>query len=99
MTERRDRAVVVGLVASAAWLLLVLLFWLLGPEGAPASGLVRLASLLGVVLPFALIWMAVGLAGAIADLRAEAMLLRTRLDMLRGAGQDAPARAEPEPPR
>lgn len=99
MIEGRDRAVVVGAAASAAWALLVLLFWLLGPEGAPASGLVRLVSLLGVILPFALIWMAVALAGAIAELRAEATLLRARLDMLRGAEPGGPAREEAEPRR
>lgn len=99
MIEGRDRAVVVGAAASAAWALLVLLFWLLGPEGAPASGLVRLVSALGVILPFALIWMAVALAGAIAELRAEATLLRARLDMLRGAEPGGTARDESEPRR
>lgn len=98
MIEGRDRAVLVGVAASAAWLLLVLAFWLLGPEGAPASGLVRLVALLGVLLPFALIWMAVALAGTIADLRAEATLLRVRLDMLGGTG-DGDARDEAETPR
>lgn len=99
MIESRGRAVIAGAVASAAWALLVLLFWLFGPEGAPASGLVRLVAALGVILPFALIWVAVALAGAIAELRAEATLLRARLDMLRGGEQGGALRDEPAPRR
>ena len=84
--EARDRATIIGLALTAGWLLLVAVFWLAGPEGAPPSGLARLMSAVGVILPVALIWMAVGLARAIAELRTEATLLRTRLDMLRGSG-------------
>ncbi|MFC0342379.1 hypothetical protein [Paracoccus niistensis] len=111
MTEGRDPAALVGLAASAAWVALVLLFWLLGPEGSPASGLGRLLALAGVILPLALIWIAVGLARAIEELRTEAALLRARMDMLRGSGREdepealgvRPAaeprpRAEPRPP-
>lgn len=92
LTEGRDPAALVGLAASAAWVALVLLFWLLGPEGSPASGLGRLLALAGVILPLALIWMAVGLARAIEELRTEAALLRARMDMLRGS------EGEPERP-
>lgn len=103
MTEGRDRAVLVGAAASAAWLLLVVLFWLLGPEGGPVSGLGRLLALAGVALPLVLIWMAVALARTLAELRAEAMLLRARLDMLRApdnedGGAAPPPRAAMAPP-
>ena len=54
LTEGRDPAALVGLAASAAWVALVLLFWLLGPEGSPASGLGRLLALAGVILPLCL---------------------------------------------
>lgn len=91
----RDRARLLGLALTGLWLAAVLLFWLMGPDEAPAAGgLSRLLSAMGVILPVALIWMAVGLARAIADLRAEAELLRARLDLLRA---DAPA-AEPALP-
>src|SRR5690606_22113933 len=83
LTAGRDRAVVVGAAVTAAWLLLVALFWLFGPEGGPVSGLARLMTLVGVFLPVALIWLAVGLAGTIAGLRSDALLLRAQLDMLR----------------
>ena len=79
----RDGATVVGAAVSAIWLLLVLLFWLAGPEGDAPGGLARLVSVVGILLPLALIWMAVGLARAIADLRAEATVLRARLEAVR----------------
>ena len=73
---------------------LVALFWLLGPAGTDGgpSGVARLVSIMGTVLPLALIWMAVGLARAIEELRTEAALLRARMDMLRGS------EGEPERP-
>lgn len=88
LTPGRDRAVVVGAAVTAAWLLLVALFWLFGPEGAPLSGLARLLSLAGVLLPVALIWLAVALAGATAELKRESVLLRAQLDLMRGAPGD-----------
>ena len=85
----RDRAVIVGAAVTAAWLLLVGLFWLFGPEGGPASGLARLLSLVGILLPVALIWLAVGLAGAVAELRRESLLLRAQVEQMRGGRGDA----------
>lgn len=112
LTAGRDRAVVVGAAVTGAWLLLVALFWLFGPEGAPLSGLARLLTLVGVLGPVALIWLAVALAGTIAGLRSDALLLRAQLDLMRGGGaggdddsaSDAPpvraaASARPAQPR
>ncbi|MDM7255777.1 MAG: hypothetical protein P3W90_003685, partial [Paracoccus sp. (in: a-proteobacteria)] len=68
-----DRAVIVGAVLSVAWLVLVLIFWVLSPvadEGA--GGLARLMTVVAVLLPVVLIWTAVTLARGIAVLRAEA---------------------------
>lgn len=96
--EARDRATIIGLALTAGWLLLVAVFWLAGPEGAPASGLARLMSAVGVILPVALIWMAVGLARAIADLRAEAQALRARVESMRSAGGDAGLPPPPQSP-
>ena len=56
LTDRRDRASVVGVAVTATWLLLVVLFWLFGPDGTPQGGLARLASVVGVLLPPVLIW-------------------------------------------
>ena len=61
-----DRASIAGAAATLAWVLLVLLFWLAGPSDGSASGLGRLAALVGVVLPLVLIWTAVGLARMLA---------------------------------
>lgn len=94
----RDRATVIGLALSAVWLLLVALFWLFGPDGqGGASGLARLVSVIGVVMPLALIWLAVGLARAIATLRAEADDLRAVLDQMRGSRAPAPRQASAPP--
>ncbi|RJK98730.1 hypothetical protein D3P06_15425, partial [Paracoccus aestuarii] len=69
----------------------------------------RLVSLVGVILPVALVWTGVNLARQLAELRAESDDLRARLSRLRGeamrgealpgdaAPQDAPQDAEPEP--
>lgn len=97
LTDRRDRASVVGVAVTAMWLLLVVLFWLFGPDGTPQGGLARLASVVGVLLPPVLIWTAVGMARAIADLRAEAVTLRARLEAVRPLADD-PAAALPVTP-
>lgn len=96
--EARDRATIIGLALTAGWLLLVAVFWLAGPEGAPPSGLARLMSAVGVILPVALIWMAVGLARAIADLRAEAQALRARVESMRATGGDTGLPPAPQSP-
>ena len=106
-----DEAVSIGAVLTAIWLLMAGAFWLFGPDAqGQVSGLMRLASVLAVLLPVALIWMAVGLASAIAGLRAEAAELRLRLGQMREAaargGVVLPAAAaapranpQPAPPR
>ena len=85
--QGRDRVAVVGLALTAVWLLLIGLFWLFGPSGQDGvSGLMRLGTAVSVVLPLALIWMAVGLARNLATLRAEAEDLRETLIRLRPNG-------------
>ncbi|MDO5620040.1 MAG: hypothetical protein Q4G24_01070 [Paracoccus sp. (in: a-proteobacteria)] len=96
--DQRDAATLIGAAVSGVWLLMVLAFWLLGPEGAPQSGLARLATLIGVALPLVLIWLAVGLARAIATLRDEAAELRLQL-ATRGPGGATPAGAAVVPAR
>lgn len=96
-----EEAVTIGAILTAVWLALTGAFWLFGPEGdGPVSGLMRLASVMAVLLPVVLIWMAVGLAGAIAGLRAEAADLRLRLGQMReAAGGSTRAPAQPAPQR
>ena len=65
-----------------------------GVSGDTSSGgLARLAATVAVILPLVLVWIAVGLARAIAELRAEAVLLRTRMEALRPAERAAAERA------
>ncbi|TNB89002.1 hypothetical protein FHD68_17515, partial [Paracoccus marcusii] len=82
----RDRLTTVGFTLTGVWLFLVALFWLLGPAGTDGgpSGVARLVSIMGTVLPLALIWLGVALARQLAILRAEAEDLRARLTHLRG---------------
>lgn len=88
------RATAIGLGATVLWLLMVLLFWWLAPgDGAEGGGGVRLATLVGVLMPVALIWLAVGTARALAGLRDEAEALRAELLRMRRA---APAGAAEE---
>lgn len=99
-----DEAVTIGAILTAIWLLMSGAFWLFGPEtDGQVSGLMRLASVLAVALPVALIWMAVALAGAIAALRTEAAELRLRLGQMREAavrgGVVMPAAASVPTPR
>lgn len=90
-------AVRAGLVASGAWLVLVLGFWLFGPEGAPRSGLARLGTLVGIIMPLVLIWAAVGMAQVLAGLRAEAAALRAQLHAMRAQSGEGVA-GDPVPP-
>ncbi|MFI0396584.1 hypothetical protein [Paracoccus jiaweipingae] len=74
-----DRPVLIGAAVSLIWVVLVLAFWLFGPEGGPRSGLDRLLTVAGVLLPLGLIWLAVGMARTIAALRDQAQALRQAL--------------------
>lgn len=89
----RDPALAVGVAAGAAWLLLVLLFWLFGssPEEGGRSGAAWLISLAGIVLPLLLIWLAVGTHRALAGLRDEAHDLRRQLLALRSGSSTEPS--------
>ncbi|SIS80632.1 hypothetical protein [Paracoccus saliphilus] len=99
MMTDRNTEMIIGLALSVAWLLLLLLFWLLIPgETHPESGgMTRILTITGVVMPFALIWMAVGIARAINKLREEAAELRGNLSQLQelAAKRPKPASAEP----
>lgn len=97
---QRDTVTTAGILAGAAWLLLVALFWVLAPEGeGTQGGISRLATAMATVLPLALIWLAVRTTRAITLLRAEADDLRQRLSQLRDMAATRggpPPRAVPE---
>lgn len=100
---QRDAATTIGAALTGIWLLLIALFWLFVPgAGDGSGGVARLASIVGTVLPLVLIWLAVGLARALAELRAEADDLRHRLSQLREMastrGAPPPRNTTPEAP-
>lgn len=95
-------AVRAGLFATIGWLVLVAGCWLFGPEGAPRSGLARLGTVVSVLAPLVLVWMAVLAADALSVLRAEADSLRLVVDSMRreasGASLVRPETADTPPP-
>ncbi|RJE82899.1 hypothetical protein [Paracoccus onubensis] len=97
MTERKP-VLMIGLALSAIWVVLLLGFWLLIPvrTDAETGGITRLVIIIGIVMPLILIWMAVGLAHAISDLRAEAAELRSDLDQLKQLASKPPKSAPPQ---
>lgn len=90
--DGRDRAVLIGLVLTAVWLLLVVMFWMFAPSGRVPGGTARLLTAVGILMPIALTWLAVSLVRAVATLRAEADQLRARLDQMRPGSAAAPPR-------
>lgn len=76
-------AIRIAMITTALWLALVVGFWLLGPEGAPRSGLAQLTTAVGAVLPVVLIWMAALASDALTLLRSEADSLRLVVDSMR----------------
>ena len=94
LEQGTDRLTRIGVLASAAWLFLVLIFAWLGPEDQARDLSSWLIWLVGVVLPLALIWFAVWSAHALVALRAEADDLRAALaDMRQGGQPERPAAA------
>ncbi|MEM9248970.1 MAG: hypothetical protein AAGB05_09770 [Pseudomonadota bacterium] len=98
-----DPASAVALALSAVWLLGAAAFWLFVPGAHAAGGLV---SLVAVVLPVAVIWMAALMARAARAMREESARLRAAVDALRataigqapaaGSGVRAPVEAKLE---
>lgn len=97
----QDRLVRIGAVITGIWLVLVLISSVFGYEDGGRSLAQRLVALAGVLMPVALIWLAVWIARALDELRAEAAHLRAQLAIAR-AGEDAalpdaPLRDMPRP--
>lgn len=90
----QDRLVRIGAIATGVWLLIVLVSSVFGYEDGGRSLAQRLVALAGVLMPVALIWLAVWIARALDELRAEAAHLRAQLDLTR-AGADAGVPAMP----
>lgn len=94
--RKRGRLLLVGLAASAAWLVLAGLFAALAPEGDGRGGgwLVWTA---GFVMPLALIWLAVWSARSLSLLRDEAGDLRALLEQMQDAAPPVRQSRPPEP--
>src|SRR5690606_32551080 len=101
MMAYRNAETVIGLVLSAVWLVLLLLFWLLIPGEADmrVSGITRILTITGIVMPLALIWMGVWFAVAITKLRHEAAELRGNLFLLQEMATKRPKPTNAEPVR
>ncbi len=92
--RQRGRLLLIGLGASLGWLILALLMM---PDGEGTAGRGGwLIWMVGVLLPLALIWLAVWSARSLSLLRDEADELRALLDQMRDGGQ-VPVGAGAEP--
>ncbi|KGJ03151.1 hypothetical protein SAMN04487972_12316 [Paracoccus halophilus] len=90
--RRRGRLLLIGMAASLAWLVLAALFAALTPEGdGQDSG--WLIWTVGLLMPLALIWLAVWSARSLSLLRDEADELRAMLDQM----QESRPERMPEP--
>ena len=90
--RQRGRVLVIGALASVAWLALAAILAALTPDDGNATGGGWLLWTLGVLLPLALIWLAVWSAHSLSLLRDEAEELRALLGQMRDG---APAPADP----
>lgn len=93
MIDFHDKTARIGALASALWLVLAALSLILGGDGAERGLLQRLVSLMGIVAPFALIWLAVWFGQGVRSLQDETHMLREQL-----AGLDPAARTEEDVP-
>lgn len=99
-TQRLERgAMVLGIIWAAG----VLVFAILSPPAGGTTFLTLAMTVLVVLLPLALIWLALTTLGTLRELRAETAALHAALDTLREAGAFAPveeaaaSEAEAEP--
>lgn len=98
--DRLGPAERIALALSVVWLLLVLAFWLFLPAPAETGAATVILSVVGAVLPLALIWTAAITARNLQDLREEAERMKAVIEALspqRSAGVAVPRPAEPEP--
>jgi hypothetical protein len=78
---------VAGLL-SVLWLAMVAVFWAFLPGGAEGAGLTAaslMMTVVGVVLPIVMIWVAAVTARTAREMRAEAQALKTSLEAMRSA--------------
>lgn len=92
MSDRGAQLVRIGAISTAVWFVLVLVLGLFGGDRGGSS----LISLVGIVTPVALVWLAVWFARAIAALRDEADELRRLLSAARPDAARQGAAALPE---
>ncbi|WGR60430.1 hypothetical protein E3U26_06785 [Paracoccus ferrooxidans] len=93
--QARNRVLAIGAGVSLAWLALVGLFALFGPEAEGQGAAGWLVWLVGVILPLALVWLAVWSARSLLLLRQEAEELRAMLARMQDQGMAGEPMAEP----
>lgn len=105
MFGKRDKIRMIGLTLTGVWLVLLLLFWWFSPGDGQAAGLMRIMAFIGAIMPLAVIWLAVAMAGAVSRLEGEARDLRERISLLQDvaaplkrAAPAEPVRTAPRPP-
>jgi hypothetical protein len=93
--QQRGRILLIGAGASALWLALAALFAALAP-GDGAEGGSWLIWVTGLLLPLALIWLAVWSARSLSLLREEARELRALLALMQDDAEGQPAAMAPD---
>ncbi|HRM73907.1 MAG TPA: hypothetical protein PLI13_04255, partial [Paracoccus sp. (in: a-proteobacteria)] len=93
--QQRGRILLIGAGASALWLALAALFAGLAPDDG-AEGGSWLIWVTGLLLPLALIWLAVWSARSLSLLREEARELRALLALMQDDAGGQPAATAPD---
>lgn len=97
MFGTRDKIRIIGLALTGIWLVLLLLFWWLAPGDGQSTGAARIVTFIGAIMPLAVIWLTVAVAGAVSRLEDEARDLRERISRLQDLATP-PKRAMPDAP-
>lgn len=83
---RLSRTEAIALTLSAAWLVLVAVFWALIPgDASGGSALSSVMTVVGIVLPVVMIWVAAVTARTAREMRAEAQALKASVEAMRSA--------------
>lgn len=95
MRDKLSNIRLIGLGLSAAWIVLLILFWAFAPtgEGPTISALSRLVLIVSAILPLVVVLLTVALVETVQSLRDETLRLRAQL--ARQAGETASPAARP----
>jgi len=99
--QARNRALAIGAAASLGWLVLAAVVAFFGPETAGSETRAQggaLVWLVGLLLPLALIWLAVWSVRSLLSLRLEAEELRAMLARIQDTGHSPQSQSQSQPP-